>query len=127
MENRPGPEQSCRMITASNIQYELAACFLNRSIALCRRAGFRSFLLRGDSGFTQTVQRNGFSALRRNSSRLSAPDPIAVCPTSCARGSLPPPPPPAPPRLKQNNQLCNGYLLVPAVAYLEETIVHNAT
>lgn len=35
--------------------HELAASFLDRSIALCRRAGFRSFLLRGDTDFTQTA------------------------------------------------------------------------
>lgn len=35
--------------------HELAAGFLDRSIALCRRAGFRSFLLRGDTDFTQTA------------------------------------------------------------------------
>jgi hypothetical protein len=35
--------------------HEMAAGFLDRSIALCRRAGFRSFLLRGDTDFTQTA------------------------------------------------------------------------
>jgi hypothetical protein len=35
--------------------HEMAASFLDRSIELCRRAGFRSFLLRGDTDFTQTV------------------------------------------------------------------------
>ena len=35
--------------------HELAASFLERSIALCRRAGFRSFPLRGDTDFTQTA------------------------------------------------------------------------
>jgi hypothetical protein len=32
----------------------MAASFLERAIAFCRRAGFRSFLLRGDADFTQT-------------------------------------------------------------------------
>jgi hypothetical protein len=35
--------------------HELAASFIDRSVALCRRAGFRSFLLRGDTDFTQTT------------------------------------------------------------------------
>jgi hypothetical protein len=35
--------------------HEQAAGFLDRSIDLCRRAGFRSFLLRGDTDFTQTA------------------------------------------------------------------------
>jgi Transposase DDE domain group 1 len=35
--------------------HELAAGFIDRSVALCRRAGFRSFLLRGDTDFTQTA------------------------------------------------------------------------
>jgi hypothetical protein len=34
--------------------HEMAASFLERAIALCRRASFRSFLLRGDTDFTQT-------------------------------------------------------------------------
>jgi len=34
--------------------HEMAAGFIDRSIALCRRSGFRSFLLRGDTDFTQT-------------------------------------------------------------------------
>jgi hypothetical protein len=34
--------------------HELAAGFLDRAITLCRQAGFRSFLLRGDTDFTQT-------------------------------------------------------------------------
>ena len=35
--------------------HEMAASFLEQSITLCRRAGFRSFLLRGDTDFTQTT------------------------------------------------------------------------
>src|SRR5262249_2708078 len=35
--------------------HEMAASFLDQAIALCRRAGFRSFLLRGDTDFTQTA------------------------------------------------------------------------
>jgi Transposase DDE domain group 1 len=34
--------------------HELAASFIDRTIALCRRAGFRSLLVRGDTDFTQT-------------------------------------------------------------------------
>ena len=35
--------------------HEMAASFLGQAIALCHRAGFRSFLLRGDTDFTQTA------------------------------------------------------------------------
>ncbi|HXA58076.1 MAG TPA: transposase, partial [Streptosporangiaceae bacterium] len=34
--------------------HELAAGFIDRTITLCRRAGFRSLLFRGDTDFTQT-------------------------------------------------------------------------
>jgi hypothetical protein len=34
--------------------HEMAAGFIDRSVALCRKAGFRSFLMRGDTDFTQT-------------------------------------------------------------------------
>ena len=34
--------------------HEMAASFIDRSVALCRKAGFHSFLLRGDTDFTQT-------------------------------------------------------------------------
>jgi Transposase DDE domain group 1 len=34
--------------------HEMAASFIDRSVALCRKAGFRSYLLRGDTDFTQT-------------------------------------------------------------------------
>ena len=34
--------------------HEMAAVFIDQSVALCRRSGFRSFLLRGDTDFTQT-------------------------------------------------------------------------
>ena len=33
---------------------ELAASFIDRAVLLCRQAGFRSFLVRGDTDFTQT-------------------------------------------------------------------------
>ncbi len=36
--------------------HENAAVYLDRSIALCRRAGFRRVLLRGDTDFSQTTQ-----------------------------------------------------------------------
>jgi hypothetical protein len=42
--NRPGNRPS----------HEMAASFLDRAIRLCREAGFRSLLLRGDTDFTQT-------------------------------------------------------------------------
>src|SRR5439155_19757925 len=34
--------------------HERAAGFIDRTITLCRRAGFRSLLFRGDTDFTQT-------------------------------------------------------------------------
>ena len=34
--------------------HEQAACYFDRAIALCRRAGFRKIRLRGDTDFTQT-------------------------------------------------------------------------
>ena len=34
--------------------HELAASFINRAVTLCRQAGFRSILVRGDTDFTQT-------------------------------------------------------------------------
>ena len=34
--------------------HELAASFIDRAVLLCRQAGFRSFLVRGDTDFTQT-------------------------------------------------------------------------
>jgi hypothetical protein len=34
--------------------HEMAASFISQAAALCRRAGFRSFLFRGDTDFTQT-------------------------------------------------------------------------
>jgi hypothetical protein len=42
--NRPGNRPS----------HEQAAAYLDRAIALCRRAGFRRILLRGDTDFSQT-------------------------------------------------------------------------
>jgi hypothetical protein len=44
LANRPGNRPS----------HEGAAAYLDRSIALCRTAGFRSILLRGDTDFSQT-------------------------------------------------------------------------
>ena len=40
--------------SGSRPSHEMAAVFIDRSVALCRRSGFRSFLLRGDTDFTQT-------------------------------------------------------------------------
>jgi Transposase DDE domain group 1 len=34
--------------------HEMAASFIDQAVALCRKAGFRSFLFRGDTDFTQT-------------------------------------------------------------------------
>jgi hypothetical protein len=35
--------------------HELAASFIDRAVTLCRQAGFRSFLVRGDTDFTQST------------------------------------------------------------------------
>lgn len=40
--------------SASRPSHERAAEYLDRAVALCRRAGFKSILLRGDSDFTQS-------------------------------------------------------------------------
>lgn len=40
--------------SGSRPSHELAASFIDQAAALCRRAGFRSFLFRGDTDFTQT-------------------------------------------------------------------------
>jgi hypothetical protein len=40
--------------------HERAAVYLDRSIALCRRAGFRKITLRGDTDFTQTEYLDGW-------------------------------------------------------------------
>jgi hypothetical protein len=40
--------------------HEGAGEWLDRSIALCRRAGFKSILLRGDTDFTQTAKLDGW-------------------------------------------------------------------
>jgi len=40
--------------SGSRPSHELAASFLDRAITLCRTAGFRSLLIRGDTDFTQT-------------------------------------------------------------------------
>jgi Transposase DDE domain group 1 len=45
LENRPGNRPS----------HEGAATYLDRAAALCRRAGFRKILFRGDTDFTQTA------------------------------------------------------------------------
>lgn len=42
--------------------HEMAASFLEQAIAFCRRAGFRSFLLRGDTDFTQTAHLDRWDA-----------------------------------------------------------------
>jgi Transposase DDE domain group 1 len=34
--------------------HEMAASFIDKAVTLCRKAGFRSFLFRGDTDFTQT-------------------------------------------------------------------------
>jgi hypothetical protein len=41
---------------------EGAAAWLDRGIALCRRAGFKSILLRGDTDFTQTGELDGWDS-----------------------------------------------------------------
>jgi len=46
LENRPGNRPS----------HENAAMYFDRSIRLCRQAGFRRILLRGDTDFSQTTQ-----------------------------------------------------------------------
>jgi hypothetical protein len=50
--NRPGSRPS----------HEGAAAYLDRSIALCRRAGFETILLRGDTDFTQTGELDRWDA-----------------------------------------------------------------
>ncbi len=50
--NRPGNRPS----------HEQAAGFFDRSIALCRKAGFRRILLRGDTDFSQTERLDGWDA-----------------------------------------------------------------
>jgi hypothetical protein len=41
--------------------HEGAAAYLDRAAALCRRAGFRQILMRGDTDFTQTTQLDGWN------------------------------------------------------------------
>jgi hypothetical protein len=48
--NRPGNRPS----------HEGAAAYLDRAVALCRRAGFRKILLRGDTDFSQTAYLDGW-------------------------------------------------------------------
>src|SRR5262249_8563695 len=50
--NRPGNRPS----------HEGAAASLDRAVALCRRAGFRKVLLRGDTDFAQTAYLDGWQA-----------------------------------------------------------------
>jgi hypothetical protein len=50
--NRPGNRPS----------HEGAAAYLDRAVALCRRAGFRKILLRGDTDFSQTAYLDGWQA-----------------------------------------------------------------
>jgi hypothetical protein len=50
--NRPGNRPS----------HEGAAAYIDRSIALCRRAGFETILLRGDTDFTQTGELDRWDA-----------------------------------------------------------------
>jgi hypothetical protein len=42
--------------------HEGAAAYLDRAVALCRRAGFRKILLRGDTDFSQTTYLDGWQA-----------------------------------------------------------------
>jgi Transposase DDE domain group 1 len=42
--------------------HEDAAAYLDRAVALCRRAGFRQITLRGDTDFTQTEYLDGWQA-----------------------------------------------------------------
>lgn len=48
--NRPGNRNS----------HEGAAAYLDRAVALCRKAGFRQVLLRGDTDFSQTAYLDGW-------------------------------------------------------------------
>jgi hypothetical protein len=50
--NRPGNRPS----------HEQAAAYLERAIRLCRRAGFRKIILRGDTDFSQTEHLDGWDA-----------------------------------------------------------------
>ena len=47
---------------ASRPSHEDAARYLDKSIELCRSAGFRSILLRGDTDFSQTAHLDGWDA-----------------------------------------------------------------
>ena len=44
--------------------HEQAAVYFDRAIALCRQAGFRQVLLRGDTDFSQTTQLDGWDGQR---------------------------------------------------------------
>ena len=50
--NRPGNRPS----------HEQAADYFNRAVSLCRRAGFRQIVLRGDTDFSQTEHLDGWNA-----------------------------------------------------------------
>src|SRR5271166_2011939 len=52
----PTPRSRCTwsIAAATAPHTELAASFIDRAVLLCRQAGFRSFLVRGDTDFTQT-------------------------------------------------------------------------
>ena len=52
LANRPGNRPS----------HEGAAAYLDKAIALCRRAGFETILLRGDTDFTQTAELDRWDA-----------------------------------------------------------------
>jgi hypothetical protein len=49
---------------ANRPSHEDAAAYLERAIVLCRQAGFKSILLRGDTDFSQTAYLDGWDDLR---------------------------------------------------------------
>src|SRR5262249_56868862 len=53
---RPTPAEPLSLANRSGNRpsHELAASFIDRTVTLCRTAGFRSLLIRGDTDFTQT-------------------------------------------------------------------------
>ena len=65
--------------------HENAAEYLDKAIDLCRQAGFKSILLRGDTDFTQTAQldRLGRPAGRDSSSSASTPCPNLLIRPNC--------------------------------------------
>jgi hypothetical protein len=50
--------------SGSRPSHEMAASFISQAAALCRRAGFRSFLFRGDTDFTQTKHLDRWDSAR---------------------------------------------------------------